>query len=166
MTLRGVPMPTFRSVGLMLAVLTAGCGGHSGGSGTAPLIPGVPELSNPQARFGGSCTFGGGVSGTVLTVSVDYLDSDGDVKGGTLQTTGTFQPDGSAAFDLNFPLPSQNATVTGTTQGTITARGCVRFGGQATFTLFVAMVDKAQHSSNVVSTTVNRPPGTPEMPQG
>lgn len=163
MNLLCVLRPRFRSVGLVVALLTvAGCGGHGGGGPAAPA-PGVPQLSNLQPTFGGGCTIAVG-AGTVLTVNVDYLDSDGDVRGGTLQTTGTFQPSGNA-FDLDFPLPSQNATVTGTTQGTITVRGCVRFGASTTFTLAVAMVDKAQHSSNIVSTQLNRPAGAPEMPQ-
>jgi hypothetical protein len=124
--------------------------------------PGVPLLSNLVANFQGPCNGG---TGTTLSFSVDYRDSDGDIRGGTLQTTATFQPSGSST-DLNFGLPSTNVSVSGTTEGQIQALACLRFGTQTGARLSVAVVDAGGHSSNIVSTQLNRPSGAPETPRG
>ncbi len=81
-----------------------------------------------------------------------------------LQTTGTFHPSGTS-IDVNFQLPSADATITGTTQGTIQAFGCVRFGVETGLTFAVALVDKASHSSNILSIELGRPGGAPEEPR-
>jgi len=62
-------------------------------------------------------------------------------------------------------VPGQ-VTITGTTAGTITLRGCLRYGAQNSFTLSVAVVDATQHSSNVTSARLDRPAGAPEVPAG
>lgn len=148
----------------MLVIVLAGCGGDGGGGPAAPA-PGVPVISNLNATFlaqGQRCDGG---SGTVLSISVNYKDSDGDIRGGTLQTTGRCEPSGFSD-DENFALPSE-ATVTGETEGTVEALVCVvGFGSDTAITISVALVDKAGHSSNVLSKRVNRPAGAPEVPQG
>src|SRR5262249_22973835 len=89
-------------------------------------------------------------AGRPLIESVHYSDSDGDVQGGTLETTGKFHPS-EQSIELDFPLPSNSATVSGTTDGSITAFACVVLNGSTDFTLSAALVDKAGHSSNILS---------------
>lgn len=145
---------------LVLAIVLAACDGDHGGP--AAPAPGVPQISNLNASFQGGCTVEGR-TGTVLSETLNYSDSDGDVRGGTLQTTGRFEPSGNS-IDLNFPLPSK-ASVTGTTEGTIQAFACVGFGtGSTALTLSVALLDAAGHSSNILSTRLNRPSETREVP--
>ena len=142
----------------ILAIGVAGCGGHSSSS-TAPPQPGVPVIFNLAAQYGsGTCPIQGR-TGRPLIVTLQYSDSDGDVRGGTLQTTGTFLPS-NQPIHVDFGLPSE-ATVTGTTEGSITAFACVLFGGGSALSLTVALVDKAGHSSNVLAVQVN-----PEVPRG
>ena len=85
---------------------------------------------------------------------VQYSDSDGDIKGGTLDTTGMFHPS-EQSIDVDFVLPSPVAIVTGTTEGSITASGCIILGGNSSVTLSVALLDKAGHSSNILAVQVN-----------
>lgn len=147
------------AVTTILAIGVAGCGGHSS-SGTGPSQPGVPVISNLTAQYGsGTCPIQGR-TGRPLDVTLQYSDSDGDVRGGTLQTTGTFLPS-NQPINVNFSLPSDAATVTGTTDGSITAFACVLFNGGSALSLTVALVDKAGHSSNVLATQIN-----PELPRG
>lgn len=144
-----------------LALVLAACDGHHGGP--AAPAPGVPQISNLNATLQGACTIQG-QTGTVLSETLNYRDSDGDERGGTLQTTGRFEPSGSAN-DVNFRLPSE-ATVTGTTEGTIEALACLRFGSQTAFNLSVALLDAAGHSSNILSVRLSKPAGAPEVPAG
>ena len=166
MRLAPVPSASFiirHAVSLgLIALVLASCGG--GGGGPAGPPPGFPALSNLVVTFGGPCTVSG-VAGTALIGTVNYRDSDGNIRGGTLQTTVVFVPAGNSG-DVIIPLPSANGTVTGTTEGTITGQGCLRFGAQTGITLSVAVVDAAGNSSNVVSSTVARPAGLPEVPRG
>lgn len=135
---------------MIFAIALAGCGGHSSG-GTSSPPPGVPVISNLSATYAsGPCTVRG-QPGRPLTVSVHYSDSDGDVNGGTLETTGKFHPS-EQSIDVNFLLPSNSATITGTTDGSITAFACVAFNGNTELT--IALLDKAGHSSNILSVEV------------
>ena len=137
----------------ILAIGVAGCGGHSS-SGTSPSQPGVPVISNLAAQYGqGTCPIQGR-TGRPLIVTLQYSDADGDVRGGTLETTGTFLPS-NQPIEVNFPVPSNTATVTGTTAGSITAFACVLFNGSSALSLTAALVDKAGHSSNVLSFLVS-----------
>jgi hypothetical protein len=105
------------------------------------------------------------VAGTIVNISVDYVDSDGDLTGGALQTTGVLLPSGTS-FDVIFDLPSPGATISGTTSGTIRAVGCLRFGASTQFRLSVAVVDSAGNSSNILAVTLDRPAGAPQVPRG
>jgi hypothetical protein len=148
-------------IGLAAALLlVANCNGDGDGGPTAST-PGVPVLSNLNAVFGGPCI----PPGTQVIGTVNYTDSDGNLQGGTLQTTGMLLPSGRSS-DLNFGLPSATATISGTTSGTIRAVGCVTFGTDTQFTLSVAVVDSAGNSSNILSVTLNRPAGAPQVPRG
>ena len=150
---RGVAASTILAIGV------AGCGGHSS-SGTGPSQPGAPVISNLAAQYGrGTCAIQGR-TGRPLDVTLQYSDVDGDVRGGTLQATGTFLPS-NQPIEVNFPVPSNAATITGTTAGSITAFGCVLFNGGSALSLAVALVDKAGHSSNVLTALV-----TPEVTRG
>ena len=141
---RGVAASTILAIGV------AGCGGHSS---TAPSQPGVPVISNLAAQYGrGTCPIQGR-TGRPLIVTLQYSDSDGDVRGGTLQTTGTFLPS-NQPIEVNFPVPSNTATITGTTEGAITAFACVLFNGGSALSLTTVLVDKAGHSSNLLAVLV------------
>ena len=129
--------------------MLAGCGG--GSSGTTAAQPGVPVIANLVSGYqvGTSCTLQGR-TGRPLSATVNYSDSDGDVNGGTLKTRATFHPS-ERSFDLDFGLPSSSATITGTTNGSITAFYCVTLGSQTGYTLSVAVLDKAGNLSNILS---------------
>jgi hypothetical protein len=143
----------------ILAIGVAGCGGHSSSS-TAPPQPGVPVISNLAVQYGsGTCPIQGR-TGRPLIVTLQYSDSDGDVRGGTLQTTGTFLPS-NQLIEVNFPVPSNAATITGTTEGAITAFACVLFDGGSSLSLTAVLVDKAGHSSNLLAVLVS-----PEVTRG
>jgi hypothetical protein len=145
-----------------VVIILAGCGG--GGGGPAAPAAGFPVISDlavsaqPQG-----CSTASGLAGTVLAITLSYRDSDGDTGTGTLQTTGTFEPSGNSG-DQDFKLPSE-ATVTGTTEGTIRAFVCVHFGSQTAITIGVAVLDAGGHSSNVLSSRVPAPAGAPEAPR-
>ena len=134
-------------------VVLAGCGGHSS-SNTSTPPPGVPAISNLRLAYAaGTCTLAG-QPGRPLTETVQYADSDGDVEGGTLETTAIFHPSGQSV-DVNFILPSNSATISGTTDGSITAFACVVFNGNTSLGLSVVLLDKAGHSSNILSAALN-----------
>jgi hypothetical protein len=161
----GAQRATMAYLGLVAALLViASCGG-GGDGGPAGPPPGVPALANLNATFAGPCTLQGGLAGTRVNITVDYTDSDGNLQGGALQTTGVLLPSGNS-IDLIFDLPSPGATISGTTAGTIQAAGCLRFGNQSQFRLSVAVVDAAGNSSNILTVTLDRPAGAPEVPRG
>jgi hypothetical protein len=116
------------------------------------------------ATFGASCTVSGG-PGTVLVLTFDYTDAEGDVRGGHLTITATFNI-GPTVTLLGADVPSATVTITGTTSGTITARTCVRFASATSVTVKVAVTDVAGHTSNELSTVVLKPAGAPERPAG
>jgi len=139
----------------IIAIALAGCGGHSSSGTSASARPqGFPEISNLTAAYvPGTCTVQGH-PGRPLDATVHYTDSDGDVKGGTLEVTGTFLPS-QQLVDVSFLLPSNAATMTGTTDGSITAFACVALNGSTGLLLSVALLDKAGHSSNILSVEVH-----------
>ena len=132
----------------VLAIMLAGCGG--GSSGTTAAQPGVPVIANLVSGYRlGTCAQGR--AGRPLAATVNYADSDGDVTGGTLKMRATFHPS-EQSFDLDFGLPSSSATITGTTNGSITAFACATLGSRTTgFTVSVAVLDKAGNLSNILS---------------
>ncbi len=72
----------------------------------------------------------------------------------------------SSAFALLVMLASalhaqSGVTVTGTTSGTVTAAVCIRFGGNARFTLRVKVTDASGKMSNVLTLEVPNPGGVP-----
>jgi hypothetical protein len=143
------------SLGSLACILTA-CGGV--GNSTAPS-PG-PVITDLSGRFvSAGCVVSGRV-GTALVGTVNFTDSDGDLAGGKAQITGTFLPSGPST-DRVSDIPSSSVTISGTTSGTVSAVLCVRFGSSTGIQFSVAVTDNAGHSSNVLSTSVSRPPGAP-----
>jgi hypothetical protein len=138
---------------MILLALLSGCGGgHSSGpsaSGPTPAIANLRTTLQPR-----TCTVSG-LTGSRLDVAFDYADADGDLNGGTAETTTTFltstnRPVGDQ-FNRNFPI----VTAEGTRAGTLSSAVCVRFGILSSkLRLDVAVIDRAGHSSNVLSAEV------------
>ncbi len=127
--------------------LFASCGGHGGGTTpvTDPLISDLNLATSSQ-----TCT-AQGFPGHVRTVSFNYADPEGDVRGGhvDLGLVGANTP------SLTVAVPSNNATLSGTTSGAITISPvCIAvIGGTATLT--ASLTDAAGHTSNTLSTGVS-----------
>ncbi len=145
---------------LALTILLIGCGGH----GSSPSSNPGPVISNLRATLATvACTLQG-LPGTVVTATVSFRDSDGDLDGGTVQATGTF--DTGSSFEVTSALPGPGTRLDGTTRGTVEANYCVRFGAFArVLRLAIALVDRAGHASNVLSAEV-RSPGRALTPKG
>jgi hypothetical protein len=70
-----------------VAMVLSGCDGDGNGGGNPTTsAPGVPLISNLVAAFQQACTIQG-FTGSVLLETLTYSDSDGNLRGGALQTT-------------------------------------------------------------------------------
>jgi hypothetical protein len=142
-----------------LALAAAACGG--GGSGPPPTSPtGAPTIANLVASFGQACTTPSGQQGTALTMTVSYTDPEGDVAGGSLSTNATFQPSGQVGV-INFAVPADTASTTGTTSGSIQVLPCLRFGADSAVSMSVTLVDASGAGSNTLTAQPAKPQGAP-----
>jgi hypothetical protein len=160
-----------RSLGLLpVLLLGVACskGGGGGGGGGSPSLtatdPNVPVITNLRVSFGASCVLRNQVRGTIENVSFDYVDADGNLRGGVVDNR-TSAPIGGQ-ITVSLPLPSPGVTMTGTTSGTITISACLFFGGNASISEEVRVTDVSGKTSNVLSLEVARPAGLPLLPQG
>jgi hypothetical protein len=148
-----------RSIGLLLMLsLTAACGNGNGGSSS--VDPNAPVIANLRANLDVRCNLG-----RVLTVTLDYVDADGNVLGGTLEAT--FISFTGARLADSTPITSPPVTIFGnpapavavsgtTTSGTITATSiCYGFGSSGTAEFKV--VDATAKSSNSLTIAVRAP---------
>jgi hypothetical protein len=143
-----------------LALAAAACGG--GGSGGGPAAPptGAPTIANLVASFGQACTTPSGQQGTTLSMTLGFTDPEGDVAGGSLSTNATFQPSGQVGV-INFAIPADTASTTGTTSGTIQVLPCLRFGSDTAVSMSVALVDASGATSNTLTAQPAKPQGAP-----
>jgi hypothetical protein len=155
-----------RAVGLFLAMgLAAGCGGGGrGGFGAAP-DPNAPVIANLRVTFGGTCTLSStGRAGTLEVLTVDYSDADGNMSGGTIESTAGAVAGGPIVFTA--PIPSPGVRLTGTTSGTISIAFCLVFGSNASVTEQVRVADASGKISNRLTLEVVRPSGAFLLPKG
>ena len=147
-----------------LLALLAGCGGKGGGGGgTAPDVN-APVISNLAGSVSEqSCSLPGG-PGRIETLTLSYVDADGDLRGGTYENIGT--PPGGPSITLTGGLPSTGVSLTGTTAGQITILTCLRFGPFPSVEEKVRVTDSAGRTSNQLTVTVGRPAGAPLHPRG
>jgi hypothetical protein len=103
--------------------------------------------------------------GTRESVAFDYVDADGNVRGGRVENSATFSPFGGRGA-ATFGIPSTFLQITGTTSGTITMSFCTRFGSNTSLTEQVQVFDASGKASNVLTVVVPRPAGLPLLPQG
>src|SRR5262245_20287440 len=155
-----------RSIGLLLMLsLTAACGNGDGGSSSVDLN--APVIANLRPNLDVRCFLG-----RVLTFTLDYVDADGNVRGGILEATFVSSsgarhvestPIPSPAVTIaGSPAPAPAVTIAGTTSGTITATSvCFGFGSSATAA--VKVIDATAKSSNILTFEV-RAPNTPDPP--
>jgi hypothetical protein len=135
-----------------------------GGGGGSSVDPNVPVISNLRVTFtGASCNAGGGVTGRANVRAFDYTDADGDLRGGTLESSVT--PDVGAPIVQSAPIPSPPVAITGTTSGTISVAFCSRFNSATQFTQVFTVVDASGKRSNTLQATIARPPGVPLEPR-
>jgi hypothetical protein len=136
----------------LLGLSLAGCesdGGTSGG-------PGAPVIGNPNFTFGGACTTGAG-AGTSTRLTMSFSDVEGNVAGGVATIATTFDQQATSVI-VDVPIPSANATISGTTTGVITLIGCVTFGTASSITQEVTVTDASGKTSNELSLTAQHPP--------
>ncbi len=154
---------TLTSLGVLPLLLLGAACGKDGGGGSSPTAadPTVPVIANLRVGLGQPCT-GQGVPGTVKTLTLDYTDSDGNLRGGVAHFRATFPFGGSST--LTGPIPSRGVGITGTTSGTITLTSCLHFGDNSSFTQEVMVTDASGKASNVLTTTVANP-GLPLLPR-
>jgi hypothetical protein len=158
-----------RSLGLLpLLFLGVACGkgGGGGGSASAPATvtdPNAPVITNLRAAFGAGCTLPSQVRGTIENLSFDYVDANGDLRGGVVdnRTTATF----GGPSTLSLPLPSPGVTLSGTTSGTITISACLFFGSNSSISEEVRVTDALGKGSNVLALEITRPAGLPLLPR-
>ncbi len=122
----------------VVAMALAGCGGRKG-----PSSPDSPVISNLTAAFT-SCAAPGREFGRRL--EFDYADPNGDVRGGHVEVRIQSQEDTLETF--NVALPSDNATITGTTSGRIATTVCLRPIPIADERARVRLFDAAGNGSN------------------
>jgi hypothetical protein len=144
-----------------MLLLGAACGKGGGGGSPTAADPTIPVIANLRGTLGQPCAVQG-VPGTIKTLTLDYTDADGNLRGGVAQFRATF-PFGGAST-LTGPIPSRGVGITGTTSGTITLTSCLHFGDNASFTQEVMVTDASGKASNVLSTTVPNP-GLPLLPR-
>jgi len=138
--------------GLLLAGLAACSSGGGGGSPTV-VDPTIPVIANLRIALGQPCTFGG-LNGTVESLAVDYTDSDGNVRGGTVTIAAGATVGG---VTVTLAIPSPGVTVTGTTSGTVTALSCLHFGSNSAAAQTVQIIDASGKGSNVLTTQIANP---------
>jgi hypothetical protein len=157
---------TLASLGLLLLLLGAGCG-KDGGGGSPPTVsdPTVPVITNFRASFGAPCQLGSASNrGTIETLTFEYADADGNVRGGILENRTSADTGGPFTFTPRIPSPG--VTITGTTSGTISATACLHFGSNANVKEEVRITDASGKVSNVLTITVSNPGGLPLVPHG
>jgi hypothetical protein len=154
---------TLASLGFIPLLLLGTACGKSGGGGHAATDPNAPIITNLRASFGGGCTLPGGVHGTVETIAFEYADADGNVRGGTLESTGIAAVGG--AITITGAIPSPGITISGTTSGTITVTICIFFGSNSKVTERVKVTDASGKTSNELSIEVAKPGGAPLLPR-
>jgi hypothetical protein len=152
---------------LSLLFLGVACGkGGGGGNTSQPATvtdPNTPMITNLRVSFGAGCTLPNQNRGTIETLSFDYVDSDGNLRGGVVDNRTTAALGGSATFSL--PLPSPGVTMSGTSSGTITISACLFFGSNSSVSEEVRVTDTSGKGSNVLNLEVTRPAGVPLLPR-
>jgi hypothetical protein len=151
---------------LALLLVAAGCG-KSGGGGGAPAVtatdPNAPAITNLRATFGPGCTLSDQRAGTIERLSFDYVDADGNLRGGVVDNRTSAPVGGSITVAL--ALPSGGVTMTGTTSGTITITACLHFGSNSSISEEVRVTDTSGKVSNVLAAEIARPAGLPLLPR-
>jgi len=145
-----------------LLLLGTACSKSGGGSHTA-VDPNAPIITNLRASFGGGCILPGNVHGTIETIAFDYADADGNLRGGSLESTATAAVGGSVT--LRGAIPSPGIGISGTTSGTITVTACLFFGSNSSVSERVKVTDASGKTSNELSIVVARPGGAPLLPR-
>jgi hypothetical protein len=141
-----------------LLFLGAACG-KSGGHGSATATdPSAPVISNQRVSFGGGCTLPRSVPGTIENLAFDYIDADGNGRGGTIEDTTTAAV-GSATNTVAIPSPS--VTITGTTSGTVIVTFCDHFGSNTSARERIKITDASGNESNELTIELTRPGGAP-----
>lgn len=157
---------TLASMGFIpVLLLSTACGGKGGGGGGTHTDPNTPIISDLRVSFGARCTLRSGLPGTIEVASVDFTDADGDVRGGTVEATGTAAVGGTVT--VTGPIPSPGVSIGGSpTSGTITVTLCVHFGPNTSVTEQVRIADASGKVSNQLTSEVARPGGAPLLPSG
>lgn len=159
-----------RSLGLLpLLLLGAACGkgGGGGNASSAATVtdPNAPIITNLRVSFGAGCTLTSiQARGTIEILSFDYVDADGNLRGGGVQNRSTFPTADPVTFSGS--LPSRGVTISGTTSGTITITACLLFGGSAGISEEVQVTDVTGKVSNVLALEVPHAAGLPQVPRG
>jgi hypothetical protein len=157
---------TLTSLGLLpLLFLGAACGKDGGGGGrlpSAPTDPNAPAIANLRVAFGASCMLPNNLLGTIETLAFDYVDADGNLRGGVLENK-TSAAVGTPAT-ITATLPSPGVTISGTSAGTISIAACLFFGSNGSISEQVRVTDTLGKASNVLSLEVTRPAGLPLLP--
>jgi hypothetical protein len=143
----------------LVGLAVAGCDGDDGTSGGGP---GAPVIGNPNFTFGGACTTTAG-AGTSTRLTMSFTDVEGNVAGGVATIATTFDQQATSIV-VDVPIPSANATISGTTSGVITLIGCVTFGTASSITQEISVTDASGRTSNELSLTAQHPPGAPLRP--
>jgi hypothetical protein len=91
------------SLGLLsLLFLGVACGkGGGGGNTSQPATvtnPNTPMITNLRVSFGAGCTLPNQNRGTIENLSFDYVDADGNLRGGVVDNRTTAAIGGSATF--------------------------------------------------------------------
>ena len=152
---------TCRSLGLLVVLAALSACGSGGGGGTS-VDPNAPVISNLRVTFGARCSLSNGLPGTIEFVGFDFGDADGDVRGGTVESTATFGFGDPSV--LTAPIPAPGVTIDGASAGTISVRACLRFGSNSSYREQVRIIDVSGRSSNTLTATVSKPAGLPLTP--
>ena len=156
---------TRTSLGLPLLLLLGVACGKGGGSSPSATDPTIPVIANLRASLNRPCTITGStINGTIKTLVFDYADTDGNLRGGVVELTGTADIGGTTTFTA--AIPSPGVGITGTTSGTITVTSCLHFGSNSSFTQQVRVADATGKASNALTTKVPNPSGLPLLPPG
>ncbi len=159
-----------RSLGLLpLLLLGAACGkGGGGGSASSAATAtdaNAPVITNLRVSYGAGCTLSSiQARGTIEIVSFDYVDADGNLRGGVVNNRTTFPTQAPITFTGS--LPSRGVTISGTTSGTVSITACLLFGGSAGISEEVQVTDVTGKVSNVLALEVSHPAGLPQVPRG
>jgi hypothetical protein len=150
-------------VGTIIPVLLLGaaCGGKGGGG--THTDPNTPVINNLAVSFRGRCTLASGTPGTIEVLTFEFIDADGNVRGGILENRTTAVAGGTLTFTT--AIPDSGVTIAGTTSGTISVTGCLVFGSNPSVTEEVQVIDSSGKRSNVLKLEVARPGGAPLLPQ-